>query len=92
MESTGMRLFSFSVCSFFLLCSCQRAWTEKDKADFLAGCIEGTTKDLGADKAKAYCACMVGKVVSRYPDAGDAKYMKYDTAIVRISKDCLKQP
>jgi len=80
---------------FFLLMiscfSCKRKWTEKDKSEFLAGCLKNAVKNIGEQKAKPYCNCLLQRVIERYPNARDAPYIKYDTAIVRLAEDCLKQ-
>jgi hypothetical protein len=76
----------------FFLPSCKRGWTEKDRAEFLSACTKGATQDMGPDKARQYCNCMLEKIVSRYPNALDAKYLKYDTALARMARDCSKHP
>jgi hypothetical protein len=73
-------------------CSCRRAWTDRDKAEFVSGCINGALREMGETKAKTYCNCMLDKVVRKYPNARDAAYIRYDSAIARMGKDCLKQP
>jgi hypothetical protein len=87
-----LRFKMFCLLCFLLLASCKRKWTQADTSEFLSGCMQGSVKDMGAEKAAKYCACLVEKVVARYPNAADARYIRYDTAIIRISKDCLKQP
>ena len=80
---------------FFLIIicfySCKRKWTQEDKTQFLGGCLKGAIKDMGESKAKPYCNCLLEKIVTKYPNAKDAAYLKYDTTIVRLSQDCLKQ-
>jgi hypothetical protein len=75
-----------------LLTSCKRKWTDKDKQEFLSGCMNSAVKDLGSDKAKQYCHCMLDKVLARYPDARDINWISRDTAMPRMGRDCLKQP
>ncbi|HWJ92420.1 MAG TPA: hypothetical protein VNR87_14990 [Flavisolibacter sp.] len=72
--------------------ACKRKWTEKNKSDFVSGCLSRQVKELGIEKARAYCSCLVEKVVRKYPNANDAGYIQYDSAIVRLAKDCLKHP
>jgi hypothetical protein len=77
----------------FVVCiSCKRKWTEKDKADFVSGCLSRQARELGIEKAKRYCSCLIEKVVIKYPNANDAQYIQYDSSIVSVAKDCLKQP
>jgi hypothetical protein len=78
------------LCSAF--CSCARKWTDKDKSEFVSGCLSRQVRELGQEKARTYCNCLLNKVVARYPDANDAKYIQYDSAIVKLSQDCLPQP
>ena len=72
--------------------SCKQKWTDKDKVEFVSGCMSKAIKDMGEVKAKAYCSCMLGKIVIKYPNANDVNYIKNDSVIVRMAKDCLKQP
>jgi hypothetical protein len=74
-----------------LLFSCKRKWTQEDKSEFLGGCIKTAITDLGEERAKPYCSCLLNKMLERYPNANDMKYAKYDSSIVGIAKDCLKQ-
>ena len=76
---------------FICLLSCKRKWTTEDKTQFLGGCLKGAIKDMGEEKAKPYCTCLLNKVVTRYPNANDAAYIKHDSTIVILAKDCLKQ-
>ena len=81
------------ISSFMFLVSCKRPWSEKDKADFVSGCLAGgAVKDLGETRAKNYCNCMLTKVMTRYPNRNDALFMQHDSSMTAIGKDCLKQP
>lgn len=75
-----------------MVSACKRKWTEKDRSEFLSGCLSGATRDMDAVRARTYCHCMLEKLIKRYPDARQARYVRYDTAVVRLSKECLKQP
>jgi hypothetical protein len=72
------------------LFACKRKWTAKDRSDFYAGCISHATIDKEIKDAKAYCSCLLQKVVVKYPNANDAKYMKYDTSVLQLARDCRK--
>jgi hypothetical protein len=82
-------------CILFLLVlcllSCKRKWTQDDKAEFLGGCLRTATNNLGEDRAKPYCNCLLQKMVEKYPNANDIRYVKYDSSIAQLAKDCLKQ-
>lgn len=73
-----------------LLFSCKRKWTEKDRSEFVSGCLSKAVIDLGQDKAKPYCNCLLQKIVAKYPNANDAKYIRYDTTVKQLAKECLK--
>jgi hypothetical protein len=74
------------------LAACSRPWTEKDKAEFVAGCMSRAVADHGIDTAKTYCHCLLDKVVRKYHNARDAAYIRYDTTLNSMAKECLKQP
>lgn len=78
--------------AFFLITSCKRKWTQADRDQFLKGCISSSIKDMTAQKAESYCNCMLQQVEKRYPNANDVKYIRQDTAMNRIGKDCLPKP
>jgi len=73
------------------LVSCSRPWTEKDKSEFVSGCLSAAVRGMGEDSAKRYCRCLVEKVVAKYPNANDAKYIKYDSTVKVLAQECLKQ-
>jgi hypothetical protein len=75
----------------FCVFSCKRKWTQDDKAQFLGGCLRTATTNLGEQGAKTYCNCLLGKMMEKYPNANDIRYVKYDSSIVSVAKDCLKQ-
>jgi len=80
----------------FILCivtvfSCKRKWTEKDRSEFYSGCVSNAQTNKDITNAKAYCSCLLQKVVAKYPNANDAKYIRYDSTIRQLAKDCLKQ-
>jgi hypothetical protein len=75
-----------------LLTGCIRKWTQADRDQFVKGCISSSVKDMTAQKAEAYCNCMLQQVEKRYPNAADVKYISQDTAMNRIGKECLPKP
>jgi hypothetical protein len=87
-------IFSNFIILVLALCvfSCKRKWTEKNKSDFVSGCLNKQVKEMGIEKARAYCSCLIEKVIVKYPNANDARYIQYDSAIIRLAKECLKQP
>jgi hypothetical protein len=70
------------------ICSCNRKWSEEDKTQFVGGCISKAAPDFGDSLAKKYCFCLLDKVMKKYPNANDVGYIKYDTAVARLSRDC----
>jgi len=85
-----MRNFILFLCCL-LLFSCKRKWTEKDKNDFYAGCMSNAVNNKEVHDPKVYCNCLLQKMVVKYPNANDAKYVRYDTTVRQLSRDCLKQ-
>jgi hypothetical protein len=83
------------ICSVFLLAlglfSCKRKWTDKDKADFYSGCLNTATKATEIKDPKSYCSCLLQKVVAKYPNANNAKYIKYDSSVRQLARTCLQQ-
>jgi hypothetical protein len=77
---------------FCSLLSCKRKWTDKDKNDFYSGCMSSAIANKDVTNAKSYCNCLLQKVVAKYPNASDAKYLKYDTTVRELARQCLKQP
>lgn len=58
-------------------------------SEFYSGCLSGASKNKEIKDPKAYCNCLLQKVVAKYPNANDAKYIKYDSTIRQLAKDCL---
>ncbi|MGC4103591.1 hypothetical protein [Ferruginibacter sp.] len=58
-------------------------WTNKDRSDFYNDCVKTAQDNLGADKAKSYCSCMLVKIEKKYPDAAD---------LSKITEETLKTP
>jgi hypothetical protein len=85
MRKYALLLFALS------LFSCKRKWTDKDKSDFYSGCLSSAQKNSDITNPKTYCNCLLQKVVEKYPNANDAKYIRYDTTVKQLAKDCLKQ-
>ena len=83
--------YIFLIVTMVFLAACSRSWTDKDKSEFVSGCISGSSTELGPEKAKTYCHCMLNRIMQKYPNAGDAKYLQYDTTISRMGRDCLNQ-
>jgi hypothetical protein len=47
-------------------------WDSANRANFVSECIIEATKNIGEQKAKTYCECMMFKVESKYPSMTDA--------------------
>ncbi len=48
------------------------AWGSKDRSKFMTECIATASENVGAEKAKTYCECMLFKIEVRYPNPSDA--------------------
>jgi len=75
------------LCAF----SCARKWTDKDKSEFYSGCLNSATTNKDIKDPKSYCSCLLQKVVAKYTDANDVKYLKYDSTGRQLARDCMKQ-
>jgi hypothetical protein len=82
--------FLLLLCVLFLV-ACKRKWTDNDKADFYSGCLNSATKNHDIKDPKSYCSCLLQKIVAKYPNANDAKYIKYDSTAKELARECLKQ-
>lgn len=86
-----MRNFFLLLFCVLLLGACKRKWTDKDKADFYSGCLNNATKNHDIKDSKSYCSCLLQKIVAKYPNANDAKYIKYDSTAKQLARECLMQ-
>ncbi|MGZ3845730.1 MAG: hypothetical protein ACXVBH_06720 [Flavisolibacter sp.] len=81
-------------CLLFLLIllafSCTRKWNDKDKSEFYSGCLSSATANKDIKDPKTYCSCLLQKVVAKYPNANDAKYIKYDSTVKQLARECMK--
>jgi hypothetical protein len=50
-------------------------WKSADRSEFLTNCIEVATTNIGAEKAKNYCECMLFKVEQRFPNSADVSQL-----------------
>ena len=80
------------VLGLIFMTSCSRKWTDKDKSEFLSGCLSASVKDtlIGEVYARDYCSCLLQKVVEHYPNANDVQYIRYDTAVKQLARECLE--
>ncbi|HEY6955578.1 MAG TPA: hypothetical protein VI385_10055 [Flavisolibacter sp.] len=70
--------------------SCTRKWSDKDKSEFYSGCLSSATANKDIKDPKKYCSCLLQKVVAKYPNANDAKYIKYDSTAKQLARECMK--
>lgn len=71
-----------------LLFSCKRPWTDKDRQAFLGGCVNKAVPEMGEEKARSYCSCMLRQLETHYPNANDLKYLKSDTTVYSLAREC----
>lgn len=72
-------------------CKSDEPWTEQDRKDFMGGCLKGSSLDMTQKQASAYCNCMWQQIQLRYPSAVSPDFIKKDTALTRLGKDCFMQ-
>jgi len=81
----------YALCISVLIFSCKRKWTENDRTEFISGCMNGgAVSDMGKEKAREYCQCMLEKIIAKYPNRRDANYIRYDTSLAALATECSK--
>ena len=73
-----------------LIIGCKRKWTENDRRDFYSGCLSNATTNKDVKDPKSYCNCLLQKIVAKYPNANDAKYIRYDSTAKQLARTCLQ--
>lgn len=86
-----MRNFVVILSCALLLFACKRKWTDNDKSDFYSGCLNSATRNHDIKDPKSYCSCLLEKIVAKYPNANEAKYIRYDSNAKHLATECLKQ-
>lgn len=68
-------------------------WTPEYKQTFITQCVQGSTAQMGADKANAYCDCMYDKLRAKYPVADTLNNMnmtQMQDNMKALASDCIK--
>jgi hypothetical protein len=68
-------------------------WTAEYKQTFMNQCVQGSTAQMGADKANTYCACMYDKLRAKYPVADTLNNMNMEQMqnnMKGLASDCIK--
>ena len=50
-------------------------WTSVEKKEFMSNCVGTAEKNVGYERAKDYCSCMMDKIEKRYPNSSDVNKM-----------------
>ena len=66
------------------------SWGANERTEFIKQCEASASKGAGAEKAKAYCACMLPKVEKACPNPNDLVKMTQET-VVKLAEECAKQ-
>lgn len=64
-------------------------WGAKERTEFSKQCEAVATKNVGADKAKSYCDCMLVKIEKEFPNPADVSQMKQET-VAKWAEECNK--
>ena len=85
-------LFIFPV---ILFASCKNTWNQDDKDSFYQACTDEAVKWAGSpEKAKTYCDCVLGKMMTKYPHEDDAlehiDELAKDTALINCREQVMK--
>lgn len=75
--------------------SCRETWNESTKNKFHEGCMDEATVWAGNPQlAKAYCNCVLGKMMTKYPHEEDAfehmDSLAVDPDLIRCKDEILK--
>jgi hypothetical protein len=78
-----------------LLASCKNTWNQDDKDSFYQACTDEAVKWAGSpEKAKTYCDCVLGKMMTKYPHEDDAlehiAELAKDTALINCREQVVK--
>lgn len=65
-------------------------WGAKERNEFTTECETAAAKNIGAEKAKTYCACMLVKVEREFPNPADISKMKQES-VMKWAEECNKQ-
>ncbi len=80
MRKSAVRILSFLLIMASLLtysCNSQTSgWSEKEKKDFLKGCVNASKGRLSEEQSKDFCDCMLNKVMADFPNFSDLKKKK----------------
>ena len=79
-----------------LLVSCKNTWNQDDKDSFYQACTDEAIKWAGSpEKAKTYCDCVLGKMMTKYPHEDDAlehiDELAKDTALINCREQVMKR-
>ena len=68
----------------------QTTWSESQRTEFVKQCEASAAKNVGAEKAKAYCDCMQPKIEKEFPNPADLTKLTNEI-VTRLAADCSKQ-
>ncbi len=91
MKKLSLIFFAITLVAVFSITSCgnRNKWTEKDKSEFIEACISEASVVMEID-GETYCACMLEKIMVKYPDPKDADKVTMEE-VTEWAQDCLGQ-
>ncbi len=67
-----MKTFLSLITLVLIVTACKNGWTVAQRNDFVNTCAQSAARNIGQDKAKAYCSCMQQKLEAKFSNYQDA--------------------
>ena len=73
----------------FISSSCESGWNDEDKEMYYQSCYQDAVTWAGSEEnAKAYCECMQGKLMKKYPDINELVEHMHEIGADRELQQC----
>ncbi len=91
MKTSIIKLVLLTIASISTFaCTQSQGWSEKDKKDFLKGCVSSNQGRLSQKLAQDACGCMLNKVEKKHPNVDEAQKLRREE-IRDIAFACWKE-
>ena len=64
-------------------------WTNEEQVNFMDDCISNAGPDIKEDSLQIYCACMLTKTQTTYPDPADVEKKMTMEQVRKWASECL---
>jgi hypothetical protein len=72
-------------------CSCAGGWTEDDKKQLRADCVEQARNEISEAQTTRYCDCFVEQMVKTYPVFNDVMEHYRSDTVEKIKAHCRQE-